>query len=137
MAPLVLGPVNTFLLRLLQFNWMSCLLWIYLSKEVEFISIDQSELKLHIKIVFSQIPTFMFLNKIQGVENLYVKWPNFWLWKKSYFFSLNLYCTCSKLSFDVYNSHVSKIFNFDIFLHENFYFSPWGFDNQIGQNYSS
>ena len=33
-------------------------------------------------------------------------------WKKSYFFFLNLYCTCSKLSFDVYNSHVSKNFEF-------------------------
>ena len=33
-------------------------------------------------------------------------------WKKSYFFFLNLYCTCSKLSFDVYNSHVSKNFKF-------------------------
>ena len=32
--------------------------------------------------------------------------------KKSYFFFLNLYCTCSKLSYDVYNSHVSKIFKF-------------------------
>ena len=32
--------------------------------------------------------------------------------KKSYFFFLNLYCTCSKLSFDVYNSHVSKNFKF-------------------------
>ena len=30
-----------------------------------------------------------------------------------------------------------KIFNFDIFLHENFHFSPWSFDSQIGQNYSS
>ena len=57
--------------------------------------------------------------------------------KKSYFLFLNLYCTCSKLSFDVYNSHVSKIFNFDIFLHENFHFSPPSFDSRIGQNYSS
>ena len=32
--------------------------------------------------------------------------------KKSYFFFLNLYCTCSKLSFDVYNSHISKNFWF-------------------------
>ena len=54
----------------------------------------------------------------------------FFFWKKSYFFFLNLYCTCSKLSFDVYNSHVSKIFNFDIFLHENFHFLPWSFDSQ-------
>ena len=36
----------------------------------------------------------------------------FFFWKKSYFFFLNLYCTCSKLSFDVYNSHVSKNFKF-------------------------
>ena len=110
--------------------------------------------------------------------------------KLSYFFFLNLHCTCSKLSFDVYNSHVSKnfrfwhqrvppleknqkfqkkkffaknrtfsfwicivhvlsfflmyiilmyqkILNFDIFLHENFHFSPWSFNSQIGQNYSS
>ena len=37
---------------------------------------------------------------------------NFFFWKKSYFFFLNLYCTCSKLSFEVYNSHVSKNFIF-------------------------
>ena len=36
----------------------------------------------------------------------------FFFWKKSYFFFLNLYCTCSKLSFDVYNSDVSKNFEF-------------------------
>ena len=29
-----------------------------------------------------------------------------------------------------------KKFNFDIFLHENFHFSPWSFDSQIGPNYS-
>ena len=33
-------------------------------------------------------------------------------WKKSYFFFLNLYFTCFKLSFDVYNSYVSKNFEF-------------------------
>ena len=32
--------------------------------------------------------------------------------KKSYFFFLNLHCTCSKRSFEVYNSHVSKDFKF-------------------------
>ena len=30
-----------------------------------------------------------------------------------------------------------KILNFDIFLHENFHFSPLSFDSRIGQNYSS
>ena len=66
------------------------------------------------------------------------KYPRtIFFFKKSYFFFLNLYCTCSKLFFDVYNSHVSKIFNFDVFLHENFHFSPWSFDSRIGQKYSS
>ena len=30
-----------------------------------------------------------------------------------------------------------KILDFDMFLHENFYFSPWSFDSRFGQNYSS
>ena len=30
-----------------------------------------------------------------------------------------------------------KKINFDLFLHENFHFTPWSFDSQLGQNYSS
>ena len=56
--PLVLGLVATFLLRLLQFNLMSCLSWNYLSKEAQYISIDQLELKLHIKMCFQSDPNF-------------------------------------------------------------------------------
>ena len=57
MAPLVLGLVTTFLLiDLMSFD--------------EFIF--QRTVRLS-KYAFSQIPTFTFLNKIQGVENLYVK----------------------------------------------------------------
>ena len=37
---------------------------------------------------------------------------NQFFFKKLYFFFLNLYSTCSKLSFEVYNSHVSKNFKF-------------------------
>ena len=37
---------------------------------------------------------------------------NHFLFKKSYFFFLNLHCTCSKHSFEVYNSYVSKNFEF-------------------------
>ena len=37
---------------------------------------------------------------------------NYFLFKKSYFFFLNLHCTCSKHSFEVYNSYVSKNFEF-------------------------
>ena len=41
------------------------------------------------------------------------KFPKTNLFSKNYtFFFLNLYCTCSKLSFEVYNSHVSKNFKF-------------------------
>ena len=35
---------------------------------------------------------------------------NQFFFKKLYFFFLNLYSTCSKLSFQVYNSHVSENF---------------------------
>ena len=79
MAPLVLGLVTTVLLWLLQFDEMSCLLQNYLSKEVQCISIDQLELKLHIKMCFQSDPNFYVFDQIQGVENLYFKWTNFWL----------------------------------------------------------
>ena len=67
--PLVLGLVTTFLLRLLQFNLMSCLSWKYLSKEVQYISIDQLELKLHIKMCFQSDPNFyVFEQNSRGWE---------------------------------------------------------------------
>ena len=67
--PLVFGVVTTFLLRLLQFNIMSCLLWIHLSKEVQYISIDQLELKLHIKMCFQSDPNFyVFEQNSRGWE---------------------------------------------------------------------
>ena len=65
--PLVLGLVTTFLLRLLQFDLMSCLLSIYLSKEAQYISIDQLELKLHIKMCFQSDPNiYVFEQNSRG-----------------------------------------------------------------------
>ena len=58
------------------------------------------------KKFFLTILTFPLWKKIENIKK------NIFFWKKSYFFSLYLYCTCSKLSFDVYNSHVSKNFQF-------------------------
>ena len=43
------------------------------------------------------------------IENFKKK---FFFCKKSYFFFLNSHCKCSKLSFDVYNSHVTKKIKF-------------------------
>ena len=56
--PLGKGLVTTFLLRLLWFDLMSCLLWIHLSKEVQYISTDQLELQLLIKMFFQSDPNF-------------------------------------------------------------------------------
>ena len=67
MAPVVLGLVTTFLLRLLQFNLISCSLGIYLSNEVQYISMDQLELKLHIKMCFQSDPNFyVFEQDLRG-----------------------------------------------------------------------
>ena len=64
--------------------------------------------------------------------------------KKKFFFSKNhifsvWICIVHVLSFLLMYITLmyQKILNFDIFLHENFHFSPWSFDSQIGQNYSS
>ena len=64
--------------------------------------------------------------------------------KKNFFFGKNhtfslWICIVHVLSFLLMYITLmyQKIFNFDIFLHENFHFSPWSFDSQIGQNYSS
>ena len=55
------------------------------------------------------------------IENFKKK---FFFWKISHFFFMNLYCTCSKLSFDVYNSHVSKNFKlWPIFLRKISFFT--------------
>ena len=71
---------------------------------LEFVSEIFEKLKKNFLTVFtSKGPPFGKKSKISK--------KNFF-WKKSYFFFLNLYCTCSKLSFDVYNSHVSKNFEF-------------------------
>ena len=48
------------------------------------------------------------------------KTPNFCL--KSYFLRLNLYCTCSQLSFEVYNSSLAKDFIFFQFFFQFFQF---------------
>ena len=53
------------------------------------------------------------------------KTPNFC--KKSYFLRLNLYCTCSQLSFEVYNSSLAKYFNFFHFFFNFFNFSKFKF----------
>ena len=69
--PLVLGLVTIFLTRLLQFSLMSCLLWIHLSKEVQYISIDQLELKLLVKMCFQSDPNFyVFEHNSRGWEFL-------------------------------------------------------------------
>ena len=72
------------------------------------------------------------------------------LWKKNrkyqkkFFFGKNhtfsfLICIIHVLSFPLMYITLmyQKILNFDIFLNENFHFSPWSFDSWIGQNYSS
>ena len=41
---------------------------------------------------------------------------------KSYFFWLNLYCTYSQFSFDVYNTSVAQIWNLNLFGFKNFIF---------------
>ena len=41
---------------------------------------------------------------------------NFFFFKKSYFFWLNYYCTCSQLSFEVYNTSVAQNLKFRPFL---------------------
>ena len=48
--------------------------------------------------------------RVPPLEKKSIISKNQFFFKKLYFFFLNLYCTCSKLSFDVYNSHVSKKF---------------------------
>ena len=65
---------------------------------------------------FWKMEIFIFDNfNIKGSPPLEKNWKfpktNFFF-KKLYFFFLNLYSTCSKLSFEVYNSHVSKNFKF-------------------------
>ena len=68
------------------------------------------------------------------IENI----KNFFFFGKNHTFSLWI-CIVHVLSFLLMYITLmyQKIFNFDIFLHENFHFSPWSFDSQIGQNYSS
>ena len=64
--------------------------------------------------------------------------------KKNFFFGKNhtfsfWICIVHVLSFLLMYITLmyQKILNFDIFLHENFHFSPWSFDSRICQNYSS
>ena len=64
--------------------------------------------------------------KFQGSSRLWRKiekngkTPNFC--QKSYFLRLNLYCTCSQLSFEVYNSSLAKDFIFFQFFFQFFQF---------------
>ena len=47
---------------------MSCLICIYLSKEVQYISVDQSKLNVHGKICFLSDPNFyIFVTKFKGL----------------------------------------------------------------------
>ena len=68
-TPLVLVLVTTILLWLLQLHLMSCLLWIYLSKEVQYIPLDPLELNLHIKMRFQSDHNFyVFEQNLKGWE---------------------------------------------------------------------
>ena len=61
--------MTSFLPWLLQFYQMSCLSWIYLSKEVYYVSIDQLEVKLDIKMCFQFDPNFyIFEQNLRGWE---------------------------------------------------------------------
>ena len=69
MAPLSFRSSNYIFAQIAQFNLMSCLLWIYLSKEVQYVSIDQLELKLHIKMCLQSDPNFyVFEQNSRGWE---------------------------------------------------------------------
>ena len=49
-------------------------------------------------------------------EKLKNRKKNFFFFKKSFFFLLNYYCTCSQLSFEVYNTSVAQNLKFWPFL---------------------
>ena len=65
------------------------------------------------------------------------KFQKTFFFKKSYFFFLNLHLHVLRFLLMYMTLMSQKILDFDIFLHENFHFSPWSFDSQPGQNYSS
>ena len=66
-TPVSLYLATTFFLKLLQFTKMSCLSLIYLQNEVQYFSVGQLKLKIHIKMCFQSNPNFyVFVTKSKG-----------------------------------------------------------------------
>ena len=93
-----------------------------------FLSLFDLSQKSHFWNVFFKF--FWKLNiKIFRGPQAWRKKLNFWnffeiFFRNSHFFLLNHYCTCSKLSFEVYNSFPAQNLKFWCFLLEKFQFWP-------------